>query len=90
MSTHFHLVVRAPLPRVSRGMHWLNGVYAQRFNRRHDRVGHLFEGRFSARTMRDEAHWEETCRYVLDNPVEAGLCERAAEWPWSGGRFLQR
>jgi REP element-mobilizing transposase RayT len=90
MSSHLHLVVRAPLPRVSRGMHWLNGVYAQRFNRRHERVGHLFENRFSARVMRDETHWENTCRYVLENPVKAGLCELASDWPWSGGRFLRR
>ncbi len=87
MSTHFHLVVRAQLPLLSRGMHWLNGVYAQRFNVRHRRTGHLFENRFSARVMRDDEHWERTCRYVLENPVKAGLCEFAADWPWSGGRF---
>jgi len=90
MSSHFHLVVRAPLKRVSKGMHWLNGIYAQRFNRRHERVGHLFESRFSTRVMHDEAHWENTCRYVLENPVKAGLCELASDWPWSGGRFLVR
>lgn len=90
MSTHFHLIVRTPLPRLSKGMHWLNGVYAQRFNRRHGRTGHLFENRFSARVMRDEEHWEKSCRYVLENPVRAGLCEFATDWPWSGGRFLRR
>ena len=87
MSSHFHLLVRAPLPRVSTGMHWLNGVYAARFNRRWGRVGHLFENRFAAWVMRDEAHWERTCRYILDNPVKAGLCEFADDWPWSGGRL---
>jgi putative transposase len=90
MSSHFHLVVRTPLPLLSKGMHWLNGVYAQRFNRRHGRTGHLFENRFSARVMRDEEHWEKTCRYVLENPVNAGLCEFATDWPWSGGRFVRR
>ena len=90
MSSHFHLLVRAPLAQVSKGMHWSNGVYAQRFNRRWGRVGHLFENRFSARVMRDEAHWERTCRYILDNPVKAGLCEFAEDWPWSGGRCFRR
>ncbi len=88
MSSHFHLIVRASLPSLSKGMHWLNGVYAQRFNRRYGRRGHLFENRFSARVMRDEEHWERSCRYVLENPVAAGLCECASDWPWSGGRFL--
>lgn len=90
MTNHFHLIVRTPLPLLSQGMHWLNGVYAQRFNRRYGRRGHLFENRFSARVMRDEKHWERSCRYVLENPVKAGLCEFATDWPWSGGRYLSR
>ena len=90
MHTHFHLLVRSPLPLLSQGMHWLNGIYAARFNRRYERRGHLFENRFSARVMRDEEHWEKSCRYVLDNPVKAGICEFASDWPWSGGRFARR
>ena len=90
MRSHFHLVVDAWLPAVSKGMHWISGTYAGRFNRRWGRTGHLFENRFVAWVPRDEAHWEETCRYVLDNPVRAGLCESASDWPWSGGRFLRR
>jgi REP element-mobilizing transposase RayT len=90
MSTHFHLVIRASRTDVSSGMHWLNGVYAQRFNKRWGRVGHLFENRFQSWVMRDEEHWERTCRYVLDNPVKAGLCELSSDWPWSGGRFADR
>jgi putative transposase len=90
MSSHFHLVVQTQLPLLSKGMHWLNGIYAQRFNRRHGRTGHLFENRFSVRVMEDEEHWENTCRYVLENPVKAGICEFATDWPWSGGRYLRR
>jgi putative transposase len=86
MSSHFHLLVRAPLERLSAGMHWLNGTYAQRFNRRWGRVGHLFQNRFEAWVMRDERHWRNTCSYILANPVKAGLCEYADDWPWSGGR----
>ena len=88
MSSRFHLIIGATLRSLSAGMHWLNGIYAQRFNRRYNRTGHLFENRFSARVVKDENHWVESCRYVLENPVQAGLCEFARDWPWSGGRFL--
>jgi putative transposase len=90
MSSHFHLLVRGPLERLSKGMHWLNGMYAQRFNRRWGRVGHLFQNRFDAWVMRDERHWRNTCSYILENPVKAGLCEYAEDWPWSGGRLSRR
>jgi putative transposase len=88
MSNHFHLVMPTSLESLSAGMHWLMGTYAQRINRRHNRTGHLFENRFSAWVVRDEEHWLEACRYVLENPVKAGLCESVLDWPWSGGRFL--
>lgn len=88
MGTHFHLVVPAPMAKISAAMHWLMGIYAQRINRRHSRTGHLFENRFSAWVIRDEEHWRNTCRYVLENPVKAGLCESPLDWPWSGGRYL--
>jgi putative transposase len=88
MPNHFHLVMPTELRSLSKGMHWLMGLYAQRINRRHNRTGHLFENRFSAWVVRDEDHWRETCRYVLENPVKAGLCETALDWPWSGGRYL--
>jgi putative transposase len=90
MTTHFHLVLAVELASLSAGMHWLNGIWAQRMNRRWGRSGHLFENRFSAWVVRDEEHWVETCRYVLENPIKAGLCESALDWPWSGGRFLRR
>ena len=89
MSTHFHLVIPAPVPAISTAMHWLMGIDAQRINRRYNRTGHLFENRFSAWVIRDEDHWRETCRYVLENPVKAGLCASALDWPWSGGRYLR-
>ena len=90
MTTHFHLVLPAALDPLSAGMHWLNGVWAQRINRRYSRTGHLFENRFSAWVIGDERHWEATCRYVLENPVRAGLCDSPRDWPWSGGRFFER
>jgi putative transposase len=86
MPNHYHLVVEAVLTRISAGMRWLNGVYAQQFNVRHRRWGHLFGERFAAWVVRDETHLEQACRYLLENPVRAGLCEDSEDWPWSAYR----
>jgi REP element-mobilizing transposase RayT len=88
MGNHYHLVVEPPeLAALSAGVHRLNGVYAQRFNRKHGRSGHLFGDRYSTWLVHDEAHYEATCAYVLANPVRAGLCDDPDEWPWSGIRL---
>jgi putative transposase len=86
MTNHYHLVVETDLWRLSAGMHRLNGVYAQAFNHRHKRSGHLFGDRYASWVVDGEGHLRETCPYVLHNPVRAGLCERAEDWPWSGAR----
>jgi len=87
MGTHYHLVVETVRARLSAGLHRLNGLYAQHFNHRHDRVGHLFGGRFHSWIVEDEAHLAATCRYVVQNPVRAGLSATAADWPWSAPRY---
>ena len=83
MDTHYHLVVETTTTRLSAGMQRLNGRYAQLFNGRHRRRGHVFEGRFRSWVVRDEKHYAATCEYVLQNPVKAGACMTAAHWPWS-------
>jgi REP element-mobilizing transposase RayT len=89
MTTHLHLVVETPLPNLSRGMQYLQGRHAQRLNERWGRFGPLFAGRFDSRLIEDEAYFWEACRYVLENPVKAGLCADPREWRWSGGRTLR-
>jgi putative transposase len=84
MGTHYHLVVEAKREQMSYAVHRLNGLYAQRFNRRHERRGHLFENRFSSWVIHDEEHLRATIAYVLENPVRAGLCTDARDWLWSG------
>src|SRR4051812_3998012 len=88
MPNHFHLVIACALERLSDGMHSLNFRYAQRFNERHDRVGHLFQERFGARAVEGDEHFENVCEYVLNNPVRSGLCALPADWRWSGGELL--
>jgi REP-associated tyrosine transposase len=83
MPNHFHLVLEGALEHVSSGMHRLNGLYAQTFNRRHARTGHLFQGRFGIRVIEDESYLHDTCEYVLRNPVRAGLCQAPRDWPWA-------
>jgi putative transposase len=88
MTNHYHLVVVCDLERLSRGMHLLKFRHAQAFNARHDRVGHLFQGRFEARVVEGDEHFITVCEYVFDNPVRAGLCDGRADWPWLGGELL--
>lgn len=87
LGTHYHLIVEASQEQLSALMHRLNGLYAQRFNRRHARKGHLFEERFWSWVIDDEEHLSAALTYVLDNPVKAGLCVDWRDWPWSWSLF---
>ena len=86
MDNHYHLLVETATANLSRGMRHLNGVYTQRFNRSHGRVGHLFQGRYKAILVEKQSHLLELCRYVVLNPVRAGAAAEAADWPWSSYR----
>jgi putative transposase len=87
MPNHYHLVVETPRVKLSRGMHRLNFLYAQSFNDRYDRVGHLFQNRFGARLIESTEYLADACTYVRMNPVRAGLCRSADDWPWSGPAY---
>ena len=86
MTNHYHLVVEGLRDNLSDGMKLLNGEYAQIFNGRYERWGHVFGERFWCRPVAEE-QLEETCRYVMANPVRAGLCEGTADWRWSACRY---
>jgi putative transposase len=87
MGNHFHLLLETPLPNLARGMRELNGVYAQRFNRRHRRSGHLFGGRYSALMVKRESHLLEVSRYIVLNPERVSVpIERYDRYPWSSYR----
>src|SRR5205823_13412572 len=79
MPNHYHLIVEAERELLSAGMHRLNFLHAQRFNRRHDRAGHLFQNRYGARVIDGSEYLAAAIIYVLENPVRAGLCERASD-----------
>jgi putative transposase len=83
MDNHVHLLVETPVPNLGRGIQWLHSAYAQAFNGRHDRSGHVFQGRFGAVRMRSDAQLLMVARYIARNPVEGGLCAQPDHWPWS-------
>ena len=86
MGNHYHLVIETPDGNLSKGMRQLNGVYTQAFNRRHHRVGHLFQGRFKGILVQKESHYLEVCRYVVLNPVRSKAVKQPREWAWSSYR----
>ena len=86
MGNHYHLLLETPDGNISLVIRQLNGVYAQAFNRRHDRVGHLFQGRFASKLVEKDTYLLVVSRYVVRNPVRAGLVERPADWKWSSYR----
>jgi putative transposase len=83
LGNHYHLVVETPLANISIGMRQLNGLFARRFNSRYELEGHVFQARFRSILIENEPYLLEVCRYVVLNPVRAGLCEHPADWPWS-------
>lgn len=87
MGNHYHLVLRTHRPNISQVMRHINGVYTQAFNRRHGKVGHVFQGRFKAVLVDQDAYLMMVCRYVEWNPVRAGLVSEPLEWPWSSARM---
>ncbi len=86
MSNHYHLLVETLDGNLSRGMRQLNGVYTQRFNRRHTKVGHVFQGRYKAILVQKESYLLELSRYIVLNPVRAGMVRAAKDWRWSSYR----
>lgn len=83
MDNHYHLMIETPEPNLSKGMRQLNGVYTQTYNRRHKETGHIFQGRYKAILVEKEEYLLELCRYVILNPVRAGIIKRPEEWQWS-------
>ena len=88
MNNHYHLLVETEDANLSLGMRQLNGVYTQRFNKRHDRVGHLFQGRYKAILVEKESYLLELNRYIALNPARAGLVAGPQDWAWSGYKEL--
>lgn len=83
MNNHYHLLVRTPDSNLSKGMRHLNGVFTQAYNRRHNKTGHLFQGRFKSILVEEDAYLLALSRYIVLNPVKAGMVRQAGRWKWS-------
>ena len=86
MGNHWHFLVDTPDSNLSKGMRQLNGVYTQRFNRTHNRVGDVYQGRYKAILVQEDAYLLELSRYVVLNPVRSRMVRTARNWPWSNFR----
>lgn len=87
MSNHFHLLIQLEVGGLSEGMQLLNGCYAKFSNRKHGYGGqHLFRNRFWREQIQGDAHLVEAARYIVLNPVRAGICDHPEQWAWSSYR----
>jgi len=86
MDNHYHLLIETPDANLSKGMRQLNGQYTQNFNRIHKSVGHVFQGRYKAIVIDKNSYLLELSRYIVLNPVRAGMVKSAVDWPWSSYR----
>jgi REP element-mobilizing transposase RayT len=83
MPNHYHVTLRPTRPTLSEALRILNSGYGQWWNKRHERVGHVFQGRFKDQIVQREGYLLALCRYVALNPVRAQIVARPEEWKWS-------
>lgn len=88
MDNHYHIFVQIKHENLSQGMRQLNGVYTQRFNKRHGSVGHVVQGRYKSCLVESDAYLLEVVRYIILNPVRAGISDTAGEWPWTSYKAI--
>jgi hypothetical protein len=88
MTNHFHLLVETVEGNLSQCMRQLNGIYTQKFNRRHGLVGHVLQGRYKAILVQKESYLMALARYIVLNPVRAGMVISPEDWRWSSHRYL--
>ena len=90
MGNHVHLAIERGPEKLARVMLTLQSAYAQSFNRRHGRVGHLFQGRYKAFLVEKDRHLLALVRYIHENPVKAGGVAKPQDYAWSSDRQYRR
>ena len=88
MDNHYHIVIETAEANLSKGMRQLNGVYTQYYNIQHDRVGHVFQGRFKGILVERDEYLLELARYVVLNPVRAKVTKTIGVWKWSSYKAM--
>jgi len=83
MENHYHLLIRTKEANLSRAIQWLGVSYSVWFNRRHQRSGHLFQGRFKSFLIENDRYLLSMCHYIHGNPLRAGLTRELSDYRWS-------
>ncbi len=83
MDDHYHILIETAEGNLSQGMRQLNGIYTQKSNRKHGRVGHVFQGRYKAILVQKDEYLLELSRYVVLKPIRAGMVKDLRKWSWS-------
>ena len=83
MTNHVHELAQFEFENMPEAVEFIHGRYARWFNKKYDRVGHLFQRRYDARVVADERYLHEVGRYIHMNPVSAGLCAAPEDYEWS-------
>lgn len=83
MDNHYHILLRTNRANLSKAMQWMGATYTRRFNNKHLRSGHLFQGRFKNIIVQNDAYLMQLSYYIHRNPLRAGMVKRLADYPWS-------
>ncbi|MBT3177699.1 MAG: hypothetical protein HOG03_14100 [Desulfobacula sp.] len=83
MTNHYHVLLKTNESNLSRSMQWFGATYTRRFNLRHKRSGHLFQGRFKSFLVQSDGYVLRLSCYIHRNPLRAGRVERLSEYRWS-------
>ena len=83
MDNHYHLLLKTRRANLSKAMQWFGTTYTRRFNNRHNRSGHLFQGRFKSIIIENDAYLMQLSCYIHRNPLRAGIVKRLADYRWS-------
>ena len=86
MDNHYHLLIKTNRANLSKAMHWFGSTYTRRFNKQHDRSGHLFQGRYKNLIVENDAYLLGLSCYIHRNPLRANIAKRLASYPWSSYR----
>lgn len=91
MDNHIHLFIKTIEPNLSKAMKMINWSYAIYFNRKYKRKGHLFQSRFTAKTVTDEKYFFSVIRYIHLNPVKANIVKHPSQYKWSSyNSYIQK
>lgn len=89
MSNHVHLIIYDKMDNLSKALQSLTVSYSSYWNKKYERVGHLFQNRFLSKNVETKSYLKTLCRYIHQNPCKSGIAEME-EYPWSSYQEYRR